>query len=192
MKTLTETWATLLETVSFTARAHLGQLRKDKRTPYVAHVFRVCLILRHIFEIDDSEMLMAALLHDSIEDTTTDFDDLLELLPEDNQRTAAWVAALSKDSRKPEQEREEEYRTIIAQAPAEVKLCKLADLFDNTLDIRHFPPDQRMKTLNKTNTVLNTIQQSGLTPEEVPKYQQCFERACSLVEQLLTEIRSQS
>ena len=33
----------LLEAVSFAARAHHGQMRKDHATPYVSHAFRVCL-----------------------------------------------------------------------------------------------------------------------------------------------------
>ena len=62
-------YRTLLEAVSFAARAHRHQLRKDGETPYVAHPFRVCLIVRHIFGIDDPAFLSAALLHDTIEDT---------------------------------------------------------------------------------------------------------------------------
>jgi guanosine-3',5'-bis(diphosphate) 3'-pyrophosphohydrolase len=45
--------ARLLEAASFAARAHRAQVRKDGETPYVAHVFRVCLIVRHVFGIDD-------------------------------------------------------------------------------------------------------------------------------------------
>ena len=47
------TYRPLLEAVSFAARAHQGQMRKDGKTPYASHVFRVCLILRHVFGIDD-------------------------------------------------------------------------------------------------------------------------------------------
>src|SRR5947209_274805 len=69
----------LLEAASFAARAHAGQLRKDGQTPYVSHVFRVCLVVRHLFGFDDGRMLAAALLHDTIEDTTTDFDDITRI-----------------------------------------------------------------------------------------------------------------
>ena len=47
-------------------------MRKDRATPYVSHVFRVCLVVRDVFGFDDSRMLITALLHDTIEDTTTD------------------------------------------------------------------------------------------------------------------------
>src|SRR5713226_1016830 len=94
----------LLEAVSFAARAHRHQLRKDGQTPYVAHVFRVCLIVRHVFGIDDPHALMAAALHDTIEDTNTDFDDLEETF---GREVAEWAATLCKDTRRPETEREQ-------------------------------------------------------------------------------------
>src|SRR5438105_14216514 len=88
----------LLEATSFTARAHRHQLGKDGQTPYAAHPFRVCLIVRHVFGIDDPDFLAAALLHDTIEDTTTDFDDLAAAF---GPRIAGYAAALSKDGRLP-------------------------------------------------------------------------------------------
>src|SRR5207245_4512347 len=91
----------LLEAISFAARVHHGQLRKDGRTPYASHVFRVCLIVRQVFEIDDASVLTAAVLHDTVEDTTTDFDDLKN---EFGEKVAGWIAALSKDKRLPDAE----------------------------------------------------------------------------------------
>ena len=49
---------------------------RTAQTPYVSHVFRVCLTTRHVFGVDDEATLTAAVLHDTIEDTTTDFDDI--------------------------------------------------------------------------------------------------------------------
>ena len=78
MPTVAETYGPLLSAVAFAARAHQHQLRKDNQTPYASHPFRVCLIVRHVFGIDDPEPLTAAVLHDTIEDTPTDYDDLQE------------------------------------------------------------------------------------------------------------------
>jgi guanosine-3',5'-bis(diphosphate) 3'-pyrophosphohydrolase len=50
-------YRSLLSAASFAARAHRDQLRKDRQTPYVAHPFRVCLIVRHVFGIDDPKVL---------------------------------------------------------------------------------------------------------------------------------------
>src|SRR5262245_42497729 len=75
--------APLLNAVAFAARAHRPQLRKDGQTPYVSHVFRVCLVVWHVFGVDDPRVLTAAVLHDTIEDTTTDYDDLREQFGDD-------------------------------------------------------------------------------------------------------------
>ena len=97
----------LLEAASFAARAHRTQLRKDGQTPYASHPFRVALIVRHVFGIDDPTVLTVALLHDTIEDTTTDFDDLDARF---GGQVADWVARLSKDKRLQDEPREEAYR----------------------------------------------------------------------------------
>ncbi len=133
----------LLEAISFAARAHRHQLRKDGATPYAGHVFRVCLIVRHVFGIDDPKALMAAVLHDTIEDTTTDYDDLEERF---GPEVAQWASLLCKDMRLPDAERERAYVARLADAPWQVKVCKLADLFDNILDSRHLKPDQRARS----------------------------------------------
>jgi guanosine-3',5'-bis(diphosphate) 3'-pyrophosphohydrolase len=144
----------LLEAVSFAARAHRSQTRKDGQTPYVAHVFRVCLIVRHVFGIDDPRVLMAAALHDAIEDTPTDFDDLEERF---GRQVAEWAAALCKDMRRPEKDREEQYVAHLIQAPWQVKVCKLADIFDNLLDSKHLKPEQRERTRRRSRTYLDAI-----------------------------------
>ena len=111
---LQSAYGDLLEALSFAARAHQGQTRKDGRTPYVAHVFRVCLVVRHVFGIDDPRALMAAALHDAIEDTPTDFDDLAETF---GPEVAQWAAALCKDKRRPDDEREAEYVAHLTARP---------------------------------------------------------------------------
>src|SRR5688500_2703577 len=87
------------------ARLHQGQMRKDGKTPYIAHPMRVALTVRDIFGVDDPVALAAALLHDLIEDTTADYDDVAK---EFGPEVANVVAALTKDMRKPEDQREAE------------------------------------------------------------------------------------
>jgi guanosine-3',5'-bis(diphosphate) 3'-pyrophosphohydrolase len=157
----------LLDAIAFAARAHRSQLRKDGQTPYVSHVFRVCLLVRHVFGVDDPRVLTAAVLHDTIEDTTTDYDDLREQF---GNEVAAWVAALSKDTRLPEEEREQEYMAGLARAPWQVQVCKLADIFDNLLDSAHFPPEKRKKTFDRSRAYLLALQAS-LKPEAQPHWQ---------------------
>ena len=145
----------LLETVAFAARAHRGQLRKDKETPYVSHVFRVCLTVRDIFGITDPRVLMAALLHDTLEDTLTDFDELEERF---GHEIAYWVAILSKDKRQEEKKREKAYVKQLLRAPWQVQVCKLGDLFDNLLDLVHVDPERQARTLHQAAALLKSLQ----------------------------------
>lgn len=117
--------------VSFAARFHGGQLRKDGRTPYVAHPFRVAMTVRHVFEIEDPVALCAALLHDVIEDTTADYDDIER---EFGEAVATAVAALTKDMRLPDDKREPEYDAQISAASWQARAVKLADVYDNLCD----------------------------------------------------------
>ncbi|MEC9374107.1 MAG: HD domain-containing protein [Planctomycetota bacterium] len=116
---------------SFAARAHQGQVRNDGLTPYVAHPFRVALTVRIVFGCDDPIALAAALLHDVIEDTPGDYDDIASAFGDE---VAACVAALSKDMRLPEPQREPAYDDGLRRADWRARLIKLADTYDNLCD----------------------------------------------------------
>ncbi len=144
----------LLKAVSYAAMKHDGQKRKDGKTPYIAHPFRVCLTLRHAFGVEDDEVLMAALLHDVIEDTTADFD---EVEAEFGMKVAEWVALLSKDKRLPKGTREPAYEAQVSGAPVEVQLVKLADLHDNILDSRFYRPKSFEKVLERAKSTIGKL-----------------------------------
>jgi guanosine-3',5'-bis(diphosphate) 3'-pyrophosphohydrolase len=154
MASVQQTYRNLLEAIAFASRAHQGQKRKDGQTPYASHVFRVCLVTRQVFGLDDPRVLMTAVLHDTVEDTTTDFDDLEEQF---GREVARWVALLSKDSRLPEEEREKAYIAGLVQAPWQVKAAKLADIFDNLMDLPSTPPQKHSKTLKKLRRYLDAL-----------------------------------
>src|SRR5437868_2503552 len=142
----------LLDAVAFAARAHHGQMRKDEKTPYHSHVFRVCLIARHVFGVEDAATLTAAVLHDTIEDTTKDFDDIEENF---GTEIAGWVALLSKDKRMQDEAREKAYCANLRAAPPQVKLCKLADVYDNLSDLPHLPAEKRARTMQRARVYLD-------------------------------------
>jgi guanosine-3',5'-bis(diphosphate) 3'-pyrophosphohydrolase len=120
-----------LEAVSFAARAHQGHVRKDGRTPYIAHPIRVAMTVALEFGCADEEVVAAALLHDVLEDTTRDYDDVHARF---GKRVADLVSDVSKDSRLPEAERERSYDERLKLAPPAARLIKLADVHDNLLD----------------------------------------------------------
>ena len=113
------------------ARFHLHQVRKDGRTPYIAHPVRVALTLVQVFRITDPAVITAALLHDLIEDTSADFDDIQAACGDDIARL---VAALTKNSCLPEIEREAAYHEQLKNSDWRAKLIKLADIYDNLCD----------------------------------------------------------
>lgn len=142
---------------SFAARFHNGQLRKDGTTPYIAHPFRVAMTVRDVFGVDDPVALAAALLHDVIEDTTADYDDVAE---EFGTEVADVVAALTKDMRKPNDQREAEYDQQLAAAPWQARLVKLADVYDNVSDC--LDDGMRKKALDKA---IRAVRHAGSEPQ---------------------------
>ncbi len=127
------------QAASFAARAHRHQARKDeKKTPYFSHPARVAMIVAVRFGCGDETALAAAFLHDVIEDTTTDYDDLLEHF---GRAVADVVACLSKDPRVVESRREQLYHEQLAAGPWQARLVKLADVYDNLADA----PDEKTR-----------------------------------------------
>jgi (p)ppGpp synthase/HD superfamily hydrolase len=169
------------EAAAFAARAHQHQKRKDNQTPYVSHVFRVCLVVRHVFGFDDPRMLAAALLHDTIEDTATDCDDIIERF---GPEVAKWVAALTKDMRLPHDERESTYAKALTAADWQVKALKLADIYDNLGDSKHLSVGGRRRTAAKTRFYLDAIR-PGL-PEPVQPALRLVEERLAQLENSLT------
>jgi (p)ppGpp synthase/HD superfamily hydrolase len=178
LKSMHDSTTLLFDAIAFAARAHKHQVRKDGLTPYVSHVFRVCLVVRQVFGIDDPKVLMAAVLHDTIEDTTTDYDDLAERFGSD---VASWVALLSKDTRLPDPEREPQYLKGLQTAPWQVKACKLADMYDNLGDSKNQPPEKRKRTGERVRMYVD-----GLRHHLPPELREAF----ALVEARLNEAAS--
>jgi (p)ppGpp synthase/HD superfamily hydrolase len=121
---------------SFAARAHAGQHRSDDRTPYIAHPVRVALVVRQNFGCEDEVAIAAALLHDTIEDTPTDYDEIHEQF---GPEVADCVAALTKNMLLPYERREADYDARLRAADWRARLIKLADVYDNlseSLDAR--------------------------------------------------------
>ncbi|MFM9956588.1 MAG: HD domain-containing protein [Phycisphaerales bacterium] len=125
---------------AFAARAHAGHFRKDNITPYVTHPYRVALLVRDRFGVFDPVALAAAVLHDTLEDTRTDHDDLSERF---GTEVADIVAALSKDKRLPEPIRERAYDTQLAASDWRARLIKLCDVLDNADDTCRAAPHVR-------------------------------------------------
>ncbi|XP_066510808.1 guanosine-3',5'-bis(diphosphate) 3'-pyrophosphohydrolase MESH1-like [Hoplias malabaricus] len=128
----------LLETLNFAAEKHRNQRRKDPQaTPYINHPIGVARILSHEGGITDIEVLQAALLHDTVEDTDTTIEELEALFGSTVSRIVQEVTddkTLSKQERK---------RLQVEHAPhcsQQAKLVKLADKLYNLRDLNRCTP----------------------------------------------------
>jgi guanosine-3',5'-bis(diphosphate) 3'-pyrophosphohydrolase len=139
----------LAEALALATEKHEGQLRADRVTPYVEHPKAVMAIVRDQFGVTDPEVLAAALLHDTIEDTTTDYDELAGIF---GKRVASWVAVLTKDKRLPEARREKEYFDGLKRGPLPAKVCKIADSLHN---LRDSDDRKRPKAVKKAKKLLS-------------------------------------
>ena len=130
--------ALLLKALAFAAHKHRDQRRKDAdASPYINHPIALADVLVNEGGITDVEVLCAALLHDTVEDTATTHEELVD---EFGSRIARIVAEVTDDKRLPKSERK---RLQVEHAPHishEAKLVKLADKLCNLRDVADRPP----------------------------------------------------
>jgi (p)ppGpp synthase/HD superfamily hydrolase len=114
--------------LAFAAVAHQGQKRKGSPVPYIVHPVGVMLMLMEAGETDD-EVLAAALLHDTVEDTGT---TLAELRQKFGDRVAEIVAGCSEpDKRAAWEVRKQHTVDYLRTAPRAVQLVAAADKLHN-------------------------------------------------------------
>lgn len=82
------------EAIRFALNAHSGMRRKSDCTPYILHPMEAAIIAASL--TDDEEVLAAAMLHDTVEDTDTTLDDIREKFGE---RVAELVASETENKR---------------------------------------------------------------------------------------------
>uniref|UniRef100_A0A3Q2QXU9 Guanosine-3',5'-bis(diphosphate) 3'-pyrophosphohydrolase MESH1 n=1 Tax=Fundulus heteroclitus TaxID=8078 RepID=A0A3Q2QXU9_FUNHE len=128
----------MLETVNFAAEKHRKQRRLDpEETPYINHPIGVARILSYEGGVTDIEVLQAALLHDTVEDTDTTPE---ELEAKFGPNVARIVQEVTDDKGLPKQERK---RLQVEHAPhcsRQAKLVKLADKLYNLRDLNTSTP----------------------------------------------------
>src|SRR5215210_2906636 len=92
--------AALLKALRFAAQKHCRQKRKGSdQAPYVNHVITVAELLTRIGRVNDSVLLQAAILHDTLEDTAT---TRAELEREFGPEVAAIVSEVTDDKSLPD------------------------------------------------------------------------------------------
>jgi myo-inositol-1(or 4)-monophosphatase len=124
---------TLLDkAIIFATRAHAGTERRGKGFPYIVHPMEAMEIVATI--TPDQELLAAAALHDTVEDTDVTIETLRE---EFGERIAALVAAESDTFQEGVSEedswhaRKQAAIDRLAQAPRDAKIVAMGDKLSN-------------------------------------------------------------
>ena len=120
------------DAVCFATNAHAGMVRKGGNTPYILHPMEVAAIAATM--TDDLEVLMAALLHDVVEDTDHTLYEIERLF---GRTVASLVASETEDKKRdlPPSEswrvRKEESLADLERSDRNVKILWLSDKLSN-------------------------------------------------------------
>lgn len=144
------------KSAEFAKTKHAHQKRLDGKTPYFAHLEGVARLIAEVYP--DPEMVAAGYLHDTIEDTNTDWDKLQSRF---GQAVADMVAALTMDNRLPEETRLAEYRRVLAGSTLKTVLVKAADILQNLQSlgdaVARAKPEFERKMIEKWKETLRVL-----------------------------------
>ncbi len=121
----------------FAANAHKAQRRKDaSASPYINHPISVSNLCANA-GCDNLDVLIAALLHDVVEDCGVTLEDLSSKF---GKTIAGIVAECSDDKSLPKDERKRQQISHARGISTEAKIVKLADKLDNCRGLLTNPP----------------------------------------------------
>jgi len=128
----------LLKALAFAAAKHKDQRRKDvDASPYINHPVALADVLCNVGHITDIEVICAALLHDTVEDTDTSAE---ELEAEFGRAIRDIVMEVTDDKTLPKPARKQAQIDHAAGLSKKAKLVKLADKICNLRDVANSPP----------------------------------------------------
>ena len=128
----------LIAALAFAADKHKNQRRKDAdASPYINHPIALANLLLNEAGVEDQRVLVAAILHDTIEDTDTTEQELVKHFGKD---VADIVLEVTDDKALPKAERKRLQIEHAAHISRRAKLVKLADKICNLRDITASPP----------------------------------------------------
>lgn len=174
--------STLLRAVNFAARKHSTQRRKDPdASPYINHPIAVAALVTEVGGVTDRATILAAILHDTIEDTETSFSELAEAF---GSEVAGIVAEVTDDKSRAKAERKELQIKHAPGASAAAKIVKLADKICNVVDISATPPSdwdvtRRVEYLAWSAAVIQGCRGANAALEA--RFDQVLESGCELL-----------
>ncbi len=137
--------AVIMQAASFAAKKHRSQKRKgDDGEPYINHPLEVANLLANVGKVEDFDILAAAILHDTVEDTDTTKEEITELF---GATVCGYVMEVTDDKSLPKSERKLKQIEHAPHLSTGAKQIKLADKISNIKDVTDNPPqDWSLKT----------------------------------------------
>lgn len=149
--------AEIKKAFDFAAMKHEGQYRASEEE-YIVHPVEVSLILVELQS--DTETIVAALLHDVLEDTDTPPETLQELFGENVLNLVNGVTKLSKYKfRSKEQRQAENFRKMFLAMANDIRiiLLKLADRLHNMRTLNHMARDKQKRIAKETLEIFSPL-----------------------------------
>ncbi len=138
---MTNAVLSMTRALDFAARKHTDHRRKGEREePYINHLAEVARLLADATDGQDLDLVLAGLLHDTIEDTKTTYD---ELVSEFGTVVADLVAEVTDDKSLEKAERKRRQVETAPNKSDRAKMIKIADKTSNLRSIVASPPADR-------------------------------------------------
>ena len=152
----------------FAKKKHKGQFRKDGITPYSKHLQDVVNELKNM-GISDEDILCTGWIHDTIEDTDTDYDEIYKKF---NKKIADYVASVTKDTRLIKAKQEKAYISQLKKSSWQAKVVKLGDVIANFKDLANSGYDfttQKNKVKSKITYVMAIKSGISANKKKIPQ-----------------------
>jgi hypothetical protein len=138
------------------AHQRINHRRKYNNEPYHVHLSAVAKLIASV--TDDEEMVAAAWLHDTVEDTQATLEDIEAAFGVPVAELVEELTDVSKPGDGNRIQRKQIDRRHLAQASRRAKTVKLADLIDNCKDITRHDPRFAQVYLSEMNELLDVLQ----------------------------------
>jgi len=167
--------ALVLKAVEFASRKHRDQRRKDKRaSPYINHPIQLANVLWFEGGVTDPVVIAAALLHDTIEDTQTSWQ---ELRGEFGDAVAEVVLDVTDVKWLKRNVRKRLQVSRAKHSSTRARLVKLADKIVNLRDVAAHPPsgwslERRREYFDWAREVIDQVR--GTHPELERRFDEAY------------------
>lgn len=131
--------AKLIEAAYFSAKKHREQKRKgNDASPYINHPLEVANLIASVGKVEDVDILIGAILHDTVEDAGVTKEEITELF---GATVCGYVLEVTDDKSLPKDKRKQLQIEHAPHLSTGAKLIKLCDKISNIRDVTENPPD---------------------------------------------------